>query len=163
MSEQFAIDGGGPVATLKLPIWPQFEKAWAKWLGVGNAISVTNGTVAFHVALGGLNIGPGDESGMVVTNDDDLAWEFRSFRDHGYDVRAKKNLLEMEGKQLYIHRRVGFNFCMTEMQSMIGLCELENLDTWNLPARRRNGRYLIDHLANQRHTSRLSRKLPPPI
>ena len=289
MSEQLAIEGGVPATTLKFPTWPQFEestiqkvadilrsgkvnywtgpvgqqfeKAWAKWLGIGNAISVTNGTAALHVALGGLNIGPGDEvictsysfiassfcacqagalpvfcdcgddhcldpskiealitertkaivvvhlygivadmdpimaiarkhnlkviedcaqcfggiykgkkagtigdvgcfsfcqskhfttggeGGMVVTNDDDLAWEFRSFRDHGYDVRAKMNLLEMEGKQLYIHRRVGFNFRMTEMQSMIGLCELERFDSWNLPARRRNGRYLIDHLA----------------
>ena len=57
----------------------------------------------------------GGEGGMVVTNNDDLAWEFRSFRDHGYDVQAKLNLLEMEGKQLYIHKRVGFNFRMTEI------------------------------------------------
>ena len=89
MSEQLAIEGGVPATTLKFPTWPQFEestiqkvadilrsgkvnywtgpvgqqfeKAWAKWLGVGNAISVTNGTAALHVALGGLNIGPGDE------------------------------------------------------------------------------------------------------
>ena len=33
----------------------------------------------------------GGEGGMVCTNDDDLAWEFRSFRDHGYDVKAKMN------------------------------------------------------------------------
>jgi dTDP-4-amino-4,6-dideoxygalactose transaminase len=88
----------------------------------------------------------GGEGGMVVTNDDDLAWEFRSFRDHGYDVQAKMNLLEMEGKQLYIHRRVGFNFRMTEMQSMIGLCELKRFDSWNLPNRIKNGEYLIKEL-----------------
>ena len=41
---------------------------------------------------------------------------------------------------MYIHRRVGYNFRMTEMQSQIGLCELERFDTWNLPNRRRNGR-----------------------
>ena len=88
----------------------------------------------------------GGEGGMVVTNDDDLAWECRSFRDHGYDVKAKLNLLEMEGKQLYIHRRVGFNFRMTEIQSQIGLCELERFESWNLPNRIRNGKMLIAQL-----------------
>ena len=238
----------------------QFEEAWAKWLGVGNAISVANGTCALHTALASMGVGPGDEvictsysfiassfcalqagalpvfvdvddshtidpskieaaitertkaivvvhlygiiadmdpilaiakkhglkvvedcaqcfggvykgkkagtigdvgcfsfcqskhfptggeGGMVVTNDEDLAWECRSFRDHGYDVKAKLNLLEMEGKQLYIHRRVGFNFRMTEMQSMIGLCELERFESWNLPNRIRNGKMLIAQL-----------------
>lgn len=282
---KLAIDGGEKVFKEAFPAWPsfeestiqavadvlrsgkvnywtgpvgmQFEKAWAEWLGVRNAVSVANGTCALHTALAGLNIGPGDEvictsysfiassfcalqagalpvfadvttdhtlnpkaieplitertkaivvvhlygvvadmdpilaiakkhhlkviedcaqcfggvykgkkagtigdvgcfsfcqskhfttggeGGMVVTNHDDLAWEFRSFRDHGYDVQAKLNLLEMEGKQLYIHKRVGFNFRMTEMQSMIGLCELKRFDSWNLKNRRRNGKYLI--------------------
>ncbi|MBR6371792.1 MAG: DegT/DnrJ/EryC1/StrS family aminotransferase, partial [Victivallales bacterium] len=43
------------------PIGMKFEEEWAKWLGVKNAISVTNGTAALHTALGGLGIGPGDE------------------------------------------------------------------------------------------------------
>ena len=285
-----AIHGGTPVTTTAFPSWPQFEestiqkvaellrsgkvnywtghvgqdfeKAWAKWLGVENAISVSNGTAALHTALAALGIGAGDEvicpsysfiassfcalqagalpvfadvgddhlidpadieakitnhtkaivvvhlygavvdmdpilaiarkhnlkviedcaqcfggvykgrkagtigdvgcfsfcqskhfttggeGGMVVTNDEDLAWECRSFRDHGYDVKERLNLLEMEGKLMYIHRRAGFNFRMTEMQSQIGLSELERFDTWNLPARRRNGRMLIEALKN---------------
>ena len=77
----------------------------------------------------------GGEGGMVITNNDDLAWECRSFRDHGYDVRACMNMLALEEKLPYIHRRVGFNYRMTEMQSMIGLCELNRFDTWNLPRR----------------------------
>lgn len=242
------------------PIGAQFEKAWAKWLGCTDAISVTNGTAALHVAVAALGIGAGDEvictsysfiassfcilqagalpifadvgtdhvlsaadieskitprtkaivvvhlygivadmdpimavakkynlkviedcaqcfggvykgkkvgtigdvgcfsfcqskhfttggeGGMVVTNDDDLAWECRSIRDHGYDVKERLNLLEMEGKLMYIHKRVGYNFRMTEIQSQIGLCELERFDSWNLPLRRRNGKKLIEAL-----------------
>ncbi|MDD2403220.1 MAG: DegT/DnrJ/EryC1/StrS family aminotransferase [Lentisphaerae bacterium] len=242
------------------PVGKKFEDAWAKWLGVKNAMSVTNGTAALHVALASLGIGPGDEvicpsysfiassfailqagalpvfadvakdhlidpkdiedkitehtkaiivvhlygmvadmdpimaiakkhnlkvvedcaqcfggiykgkkagtighagcfsfcqskhfttggeGGMVVTDNDDLAWECRSFRDHGYDVKERLNLLEMEGKLLYIHKRVGFNFRMTEMQSQIGLCELERFDKWNLKNRIRNGKMLLKAL-----------------
>ncbi|MDO5553515.1 MAG: DegT/DnrJ/EryC1/StrS family aminotransferase [Planctomycetia bacterium] len=88
----------------------------------------------------------GGEGGMVVTNDDDLAWECRSFRDHGYDVKQRMSLLELEGKLLYIHRRVGFNFRMTEIQSQIGLCEIARFASWNLPNRIRNGQAFIKGL-----------------
>ncbi len=287
-AEKLAIDGGKKVWSKGFPAWPQFnpktdkkvldilhsgkvnywtgpvgmqfEAAWAKWLGVKNAISVSNGTAALHVALTALGIGSGDEvictsysfiassfcalqagalpvfvdtgtdhlidpakieaaitkrtkaivvvhlygmvadmdpimkiakkhnlyvvedcaqcfggrykgkkagtigtvgcfsfcqskhfttggeGGMVCCNDDDLAWECRSVRDHGYDVRAKLNLLKMEGKQLYIHRRVGYNFRMTEIQSAIGLGELERFDKWNLPQRKKLGKALIKGL-----------------
>ena len=77
----------------------------------------------------------GGEGGMVITNNEDLAWECRSFRDHGYDVRTRMNMLALEEKLPYIHRRVGFNYRMTEMQSMIGLCELKRFDNWNLKRR----------------------------
>ncbi|MBP3405163.1 MAG: DegT/DnrJ/EryC1/StrS family aminotransferase [Kiritimatiellae bacterium] len=286
--EKLAIDGGKKVWAKPFPAWPQFnpktnkkvldilasgkvnywtgpvgmefEKAWAKWLGVKNAISVSNGTAALHVALTALGIGSGDEvictsysfiassfcalqagalpvfvdvgtdhlidpakieaaitkrtkaivvvhlygmvadmdpimkiakkyklavvedcaqcfggkykgkkagtistvgcfsfcqskhfttggeGGMVCCNDDDLAWECRSVRDHGYDVKAKLNLLQMEGKQLYIHRRVGYNFRMTEIQSAIGLGELERFDKWNLAQRKKLGKALMKGL-----------------
>ena len=291
MSDQkIALEGGTPVCQEPFPMWPsfeestiqkameplrsgkvnywtgpvgqEFEKAWAEWNGVNNAISVTNGTAALHVALSSMGIGPGDEvicpsysfiassfcamqagalpvfadvghdhlidptdieskinertkaiivvhlygivadmdpimaiakkhnlkviedcaqcfggvykgkkagaigdagcfsfcqskhfttggeGGMVVTNDDDLAWECRSFRDHGYDVKERLNLLEMEGKLMYIHRRAGFNFRMTEMQSQIGLCELARFDNWNLKNRIRNGKMFLETLGN---------------
>lgn len=88
----------------------------------------------------------GGEGGMVVTNDDDLAWEIRSVRDHGYDVKERLNLLEMEGKLMYIHKRLGYNFRMTEIQSQIGLVELARFPNWNLPTRQRNGRMLVEAL-----------------
>lgn len=77
----------------------------------------------------------GGEGGMVVTNNEDLAWECRSFRDHGYDVKERMNMLALEEKLPYIHNRVGFNYRMTEIQSVIGINELKRLDSWNLARR----------------------------
>jgi len=77
----------------------------------------------------------GGEGGMVVTNDEETGWECRSFRDHGYDVKARMNMLALEEKLPYIHRRVGFNYRMTEMQSLIGINELKRFDNWNLARR----------------------------
>ncbi len=88
----------------------------------------------------------GGEGGMVTTNDEEVAWRCRSFRDHGYNVQERLRLLEMEQKLPYIHNMLGWNYRMTEMQSAIGLCELERIDTWNLPRRRRNAHILIEAL-----------------
>ena len=88
----------------------------------------------------------GGEGGMVTTENEDLAWQARSFRDHGYDVKERLNLLEIEQKLPYIHNMVGWNYRMTEMQSAIGLAELERMDTWNLPRRRRNAHIILDAL-----------------
>ena len=88
----------------------------------------------------------GGEGGMVTTDDEELAWIARSFRDHGYDVKERLNLLEMEQKLPYIHNRVGWNYRMTEMQSAIGLAELDRMDSWNMPTRRRNAKILIEAL-----------------
>ncbi len=86
----------------------------------------------------------GGEGGMVTTEDEDLAWQARSFRDHGYDVKQRLSLLELEQKLPYIHNVVGWNYRMTEMQSAIGLAELERIDNWNLPRRKRNAHIIID-------------------
>ncbi len=93
----------------------------------------------------------GGEGGMVTTDDEDLAWKARSFRDHGYDVQARMSLLELEQKLPYIHNMVGWNYRMTEMQSAIGLAELERIDKWNMPTRRRNASILIDRLRQLPH------------
>ncbi len=88
----------------------------------------------------------GGEGGMVTTDNEDLAWEARSFRDHGYDVKARLSLLELEQKLPYIHNRVGWNYRMTEMQSVIGLAELDRMDDWNMPTRRRNAHIVMEAL-----------------
>ncbi|MFC2125627.1 DegT/DnrJ/EryC1/StrS family aminotransferase [Bacteroidota bacterium] len=88
----------------------------------------------------------GGEGGMVTTDNEDFAWLARSFRDHGYDVKQRLSLLELEQKLPYIHNMVGWNYRMTEMQSAIGLAELERMDTWNMPTRQRNCRIIIDKI-----------------
>jgi dTDP-4-amino-4,6-dideoxygalactose transaminase len=88
----------------------------------------------------------GGEGGAVITDDEDVAWQCRSFRDHGYDVKERMRLLELEAKLPYIHNMVGFNYRMTEIQSAIGLRELARFGSWNLPARRRNGEQLLSRL-----------------
>ncbi len=91
----------------------------------------------------------GGEGGMVTTDNEEWAWLARSFRDHGYDVKERLNLLEMEQKLPYIHNMVGWNYRMTEMQSAIGLAELERMDTWNMPRRRRNAHLILDALKDE--------------
>ena len=91
----------------------------------------------------------GGEGGMMTTDNEEVAWLARSFRDHGYDVKDRLNLLEMEQKLSYIHNMVGWNYRLTEMQSAIGLAELDRLDTWNLPRRRRNAQIILEALKDE--------------
>jgi dTDP-4-amino-4,6-dideoxygalactose transaminase len=88
----------------------------------------------------------GGEGGMVTTDNEELAWIARSFRDHGYDVKQRLSLLELEQKLPYIHNMVGWNYRMTEMQSAIGLAELERMNNWNMPNRQRNAHIIIDRI-----------------
>jgi len=91
----------------------------------------------------------GGEGGMTVTDDEDAAWIMRSFRDHGYDVEKRMSLLELEAHLPYIHRRVGWNYRMTEIQSCLGIAELARFDSWNKPARQRNHRILAEELKDE--------------
>lgn len=88
----------------------------------------------------------GGEGGMITTDNEDFAWIARSFRDHGYDVKQRLSLLELEQKLPYIHNMVGWNYRMTNMQSAIGITELERMDNWNMPNRKRNAHIIIDKI-----------------
>ena len=77
------------------------------------------------------------EGGMVLTMDEDLGWECRSVRDHGYDVKTRMNMLALEESLPYIHTRIGYNFRMTEIQAQVGLNELARFDSWNMPRRKK--------------------------
>jgi dTDP-4-amino-4,6-dideoxygalactose transaminase len=106
----------------------------------------TLGTIAACSFCQNKTFTTGGEGGMVTTDNEELAWEARSFRDHGYNVKERMQLLELEQKLPYIHDRVGWNYRMTEMQSVIGIAELERIDSWNMPARKRNAHILMDAL-----------------
>ena len=97
----------------------------------------------------------GGEGGCTVTNDEDVAWICRSFRDHGYDVSERMRLLELEEKLPYIHNMWGFNYRMTEMQSAIGIECLKIIDDWNLANRRRNANILDEALKDEPYIWRL--------
>jgi len=87
----------------------------------------------------------GGEGGMVTTNNDEYAEVGRSFKDHGYWEEEHKDLLQMEALYPYIHHRVGFNYRMTEMQSVIGMVALKRLDDW-VNKRRENAHYLTERI-----------------
>lgn len=88
----------------------------------------------------------GGEGGAIVTDNEKTYLDCFSLRDYGFDTSKSLRMIEMEVERLYIHNKIGFNYRMTEIQSVIGLCELERMDSWNLPTRRRNGRFLIEAL-----------------
>jgi dTDP-4-amino-4,6-dideoxygalactose transaminase len=80
------------------------------------------------------------EGGMVVTADDGLAEACRSLRDYGRGIAA-----DGSGET---HVRAGFNYRLTEVQSVVGIDELARLDSWNLP-RRRGFAKTYDHAFSQ--------------
>lgn len=79
----------------------------------------------------------GGEGGMVITTDEEIGWRCRAFRDHGFDVKKRFDLLSLEEESDYVHNSVGYNYRMTEIQSIIGINELKRFETWNMPRRYR--------------------------
>ena len=86
----------------------------------------------------------GGEGGAILTDNEKIYKDCFSIRDYGFDTSETLKMIELEMEHLYIHDKIGFNFRMTEFQSIIGLCELERMDSWNLPTRRRNAKLLIE-------------------
>jgi dTDP-4-amino-4,6-dideoxygalactose transaminase len=155
----------------------EFERPFAEWQGSRFAISTTNGTSALHVALTALGLGPGDE--VIVPSYTFIASSFSvvqagaiprfadvNLDDHCLNVastaklvteRTKAvvpvhlygNIADLERELSYIHNMVGWNYRLTEMQSAIGLAELDRMDTWNMPRRRRNAHIIMNALADE--------------
>jgi len=78
----------------------------------------------------------GGEGGMVCAKRMKTIENAISLRDHGWKVGSSPKVFD----------RVGYNFRLTEIQSVIGRGELERLDSWNLPKRRQLANELIQGL-----------------
>jgi dTDP-4-amino-4,6-dideoxygalactose transaminase len=89
----------------------------------------------------------GGEGGAVTVRENGYAWMCRSFRDLGYEPEQRLEMFERGAMLNYIHERVGYNYRMTEMQSAIGMVELDRFESWNIVERRRNGNQLSNALA----------------
>lgn len=87
----------------------------------------------------GKHVSTGGEGGMIVTSLPDVARSCRSLRDYGR---------EHEGSGPASHVRVGFNYRLPEIQSIIGMNELARMDSWNL-ARRLGFAKVYDHAFSQ--------------
>jgi len=70
------------------------------------------------------------EGGIVVTNDEELAYRAQLVRNHG---QTKK----------YLHEELGYNLRMTNIAAAIGRAQLKKLDKWNAE-RIENARLLTD-------------------
>jgi dTDP-4-amino-4,6-dideoxygalactose transaminase len=87
----------------------------------------------------GKHVSSGGEGGMVVTDLPEVARACRSLRDYGR---------EHEGSGPASHVRIGFNYRLSEIQSIIGTNELARLDSWNL-SRRFGFAKIYDHAFSQ--------------
>jgi dTDP-4-amino-4,6-dideoxygalactose transaminase len=87
----------------------------------------------------GKHVSTAGEGGMVVTAQPEVALACRSLRDYGR---------EQEGTGPAAHVRAGYNYRLTEMQSIVGLHELARLDSWNL-LRRAGFARAYDHAFSQ--------------
>jgi len=75
------------------------------------------------------------EGGMVVTNNEKWAENARSLRSHFF------------GEPRFLHKKLGYNYRMTNIQAAIGLAQLEKIDEY-IAARRNNARLYNKMLMN---------------
>jgi len=71
----------------------------------------------------------GGEGGMLTTNDTALWEKSWAYKDHGKSFETVYNREHPPGFR-WLHESFGTNWRLTEMQSAIGLKQLEKLDSW---------------------------------
>jgi perosamine synthetase len=68
------------------------------------------------------------EGGMITTNNDKLAQKMRLFRNHGIALDHRKR--EENGSWFYDMTNLGFNYRLTDIQSALGISQLNKLNSW---------------------------------
>ena len=68
------------------------------------------------------------EGGMVMTNDEELAWRVATLRSHGITRDAVRMQCPPEGPWHYEQLELGYNYRMTDLAAALGLSQLERLD-----------------------------------
>lgn len=70
------------------------------------------------------------EGGMLLTNNDQIAQRVRLLRTHGITRNLDEMLDQSQGPWYYEQHDLGFNYRMTEIQSALGLSQLNRLDEY---------------------------------
>jgi len=110
------------------------------------------------------------EGGAVITNDNLLAQEIRSFRDWGRDCWCPPGCQNTCGKRFqwqlgqlpsgydhkYIYSNLGYNLKLTDMQAALGLAQLEKLPSF-IEKRKENFSLLWQGLSKFQHYLQLPR------
>ena len=80
------------------------------------------------------------EGGMVMTNDEERAWQMTTLRSHGITRDATRMHRAQDGPWHYEQLDLGHNYRMTDLQAALGLSQLARLDAFvdrrNVLARR---------------------------
>ena len=91
-------------------------------------------------------ISTGGEGGMIATNNKYFYEKIWSFKDHGKSLKKVKSNSQ-KGSFSYVHDDLGSNFRITNLQSGIGILQLNKLINWN-KIRTKNANILINELKN---------------
>jgi UDP-4-amino-4,6-dideoxy-N-acetyl-beta-L-altrosamine transaminase len=70
------------------------------------------------------------EGGMVLTNNEELAWRMGILRAHGITREPERLIRPPAGPWAYEQQALGFNYRMTDIQAALGLSQLAQLDEW---------------------------------
>lgn len=88
----------------------------------------------------------GGEGGAITTNDLELWKVMWAYKDHGKNYDTVYHKQHKEGFR-WLHEGPGTNWRMTELQAVIGLCQIGKLDAW-VAKRRELAGILNDALGN---------------